>query len=48
MKVIALTSSYAASVVSEADAVVQKLDQIKVTPDGARKLTISVGSTLQR
>jgi beta-phosphoglucomutase-like phosphatase (HAD superfamily) len=45
MKVIALTSSYAPSVVSEADVVVQKLDQIKVMPNGARKLTISVNST---
>lgn len=48
MKVIALTSSYPASVVSEADAVVQKLDQIKVTPDGAGSLTISVGQNLAR
>jgi mannitol-1-/sugar-/sorbitol-6-phosphatase len=46
MKVIALTTSYAASVVSEADAVAQKLNQIKVATNGARKLTISVNSTL--
>lgn len=45
MKVIALTSSYPAPVLSEADTVVQKLEQIKVMPDGARKLTISVNST---
>jgi sugar-phosphatase len=42
MKVIALTSSYPASVVSEADLVVQKLEQVKVTLDGARKLKISI------
>src|SRR5580704_11037376 len=41
MKVIALTSSYATSIVSEADVVVQKLDQIKVMTDGARMLEVS-------
>jgi mannitol-1-/sugar-/sorbitol-6-phosphatase len=43
MKVIALTSTYPASALSDADAVVSKLDQIQVAPDGARKLTISIG-----
>jgi mannitol-1-/sugar-/sorbitol-6-phosphatase len=43
MKVIALTSTYSASALSEADAVVQKLKQIQVALDGARLLAISVG-----
>jgi sugar-phosphatase len=43
MKVIALTSTYPASALSEADAVVQKLKQIQIALDGARMLTISVG-----
>jgi mannitol-1-/sugar-/sorbitol-6-phosphatase len=42
MKVIALTSTYPASALSEADAVVQKLKQIQIVLDGARMLTISV------
>ncbi len=43
MKVIALTSTYPASALSEADAVVQKLKQIKIAVDGSRMLAISVG-----
>ncbi len=43
MKVIALASTYPASALSEADAVVQKLKQIQVAPDGAGMLTVSVG-----
>lgn len=43
MKVIALTSTYPASALGEADAVVQKLKQIQVAIDGARMLTVSVG-----
>lgn len=43
MKVIALTSTYPASALSEADAVVEKLKQIQVAPDGARMLVVSVG-----
>jgi mannitol-1-/sugar-/sorbitol-6-phosphatase len=42
MKVIALASTYPASALSEADAVVQKLDQIRVGPDDARMLAIHV------
>jgi sugar-phosphatase len=43
MKVIALASTYPASALSEADAVVEKLKQIRVAPDGARMLAVSVG-----
>ncbi len=43
MKVIALTSTYPASALSEADAVVEKLKQIQVAPDGARMLVVSLG-----
>jgi mannitol-1-/sugar-/sorbitol-6-phosphatase len=43
MKVIALASTYPASALSEADAVVEKLNQIRVAPDGARMLAVSVG-----
>jgi len=41
MKVIGLTSTYPDSILSEADAVVQKLAQIKVASVGG-KLTVSV------
>jgi len=43
MKVIALASTYPASALSEADAVVEKLKQIHVAPDGARMLAVGVG-----
>jgi len=43
MKVIALTSTYESSELREADAVVEKLTQIRVAIDGARKLAISIG-----
>jgi sugar-phosphatase len=43
MKVIALTSTYPASALSEADVVIPKLERIQVALDGARKLAISVG-----
>jgi mannitol-1-/sugar-/sorbitol-6-phosphatase len=43
MKVIALASTYPASALSDADAVVEKLKQIQVAPDGARMLVVSVG-----
>ena len=43
MKVIALASTYPASALGEADAVVQKLTQIQVALDGARMLVASVG-----
>jgi mannitol-1-/sugar-/sorbitol-6-phosphatase len=43
MKVIALTSTYPASALSEADAVVQKLDQIQIRLDGAQMLATIVG-----
>jgi sugar-phosphatase len=43
MKVIALASTYPASALGEADAVVEKLKQIQVAPDGARMLVVSVG-----
>jgi sugar-phosphatase len=42
MKVIALASTYPASALSEADAVVEKLKQIQVAPDGARMLEVSL------
>ncbi|MGA8213645.1 MAG: HAD-IA family hydrolase [Candidatus Sulfotelmatobacter sp.] len=43
MKVIALSSTYPASALSEADAVVQKLKQIKIAVDGSRMLAVSIG-----
>jgi len=43
MKVIALSSTYPASALSKADAVVQKLKQIKIAIDGSRMLAISIG-----
>jgi sugar-phosphatase len=42
MKVIALTSTYPASALSEADIVIRKLDQIQVSLDGAQKLVVNV------
>ena len=42
MKVIALTSTYPASALREADVVAEKLAQIEVSLDGARKLAISI------
>jgi sugar-phosphatase len=42
MKALGLTSTFTASALSEADAVVQKLRQIQVRPDGVRMLTVSV------
>jgi sugar-phosphatase len=42
MKVIALASTYRASALNEADAVVEKLAQINVALDAARKLELSV------
>jgi hypothetical protein len=41
--VIALASTYPASALSEADAVVKKLKQIQVAPADARMLAVSVG-----
>lgn len=42
MKVIALTSTYPGSALSEADLVIRRLDQIEVSLDGAQKLAIEV------
>jgi beta-phosphoglucomutase-like phosphatase (HAD superfamily) len=42
MKVIALTSTYSASALGEADVVISKLDQIRVSTDEGRGLVISV------
>jgi sugar-phosphatase len=42
MKAVGLTSTFTAAVLSEADAVVQKLQQIQVGIDNARTLTVSV------
>jgi sugar-phosphatase len=42
MKVIALTSTYPSSALSEADAVVQRLDQIRVALSGAKKLSVNI------
>jgi mannitol-1-/sugar-/sorbitol-6-phosphatase len=41
-KVIAITSTYAAEKLAEADAVVQRLAQIKVTSNGAGKLVVEI------
>ncbi len=43
MKVVALTSTYAASELGDADAVVEKLNRVHVARDGAHTLAISVG-----
>jgi len=45
MKVIALTSSYPASVLSEADAIVARLVQIQVEVKGAGKLAVTLLDT---
>ncbi|MFZ0298319.1 MAG: HAD-IA family hydrolase, partial [Candidatus Sulfotelmatobacter sp.] len=42
MKVIALTSTYPASALSEADAVVERLDEIRVVRDGAGMLAVNI------
>jgi len=41
MKVIALASTYPAPALSEADAVVQKLEQLQINADVTRKLTVT-------
>jgi sugar-phosphatase len=43
MKVFGLTSTYPASALSEADAVVPRLERIQIAPDGARRIVVSVG-----
>jgi mannitol-1-/sugar-/sorbitol-6-phosphatase len=43
MKVVALTSTYRAAALREADEVVQKLEQIRITPDGMRMFEVNVG-----
>ena len=43
MKVVALTSTYRAAALREADEVVQKLEQIRITPDGVRMFEVNVG-----
>jgi mannitol-1-/sugar-/sorbitol-6-phosphatase len=43
MKVIGLTSTYKAPALSEADMVVQRLNQIRVTLDSTRKLSVNIG-----
>lgn len=45
MKVIGITSTYPESQLGTADAVVKKLAQIQVGPDGARKLKVNVAGT---
>jgi sugar-phosphatase len=42
MKVIALASTYAAPALGEADAIVKKLEQLKINADGARKLILRI------
>src|SRR5580704_15347716 len=42
LKVIAITSTYPASALSQADAVVEGLNQIRVVPDGDRMLTVNI------
>ena len=42
MKVLGITTTYAADVLGQADAVVGKLRQIRVTPNGADKLGVEV------
>jgi hypothetical protein len=44
MKVVGITSTYPASKLGEADAVVAGLAQIRVGSDGASKLSISIVS----
>jgi sugar-phosphatase len=43
MKAIALTSTYQAAKLSKADAIVEKLNQIRIARDGAQHLLISIG-----
>lgn len=48
MKVIAITSTYKADALSEADAVVESLSQIQVRLDGTRMLSVSVAQQISR
>jgi len=43
MKVVGITSTYAANALEHADAVIGKLGQIQVTSDGAGRLVVDVG-----
>jgi sugar-phosphatase len=43
MKAIALTSTYQAAKLSEADAIVEKLNQIRIARDGTQHLLIRIG-----
>jgi mannitol-1-/sugar-/sorbitol-6-phosphatase len=43
MKVIGITSTYAADALQHADAVIGKLGQIQVTSNGAGKLRVKIG-----
>ena len=43
MKVVGITSTYAADVLSQADVVVGRLPQIRVTSNGAGRLGVEVG-----
>jgi sugar-phosphatase len=43
MKVIGITSTYAAAALSLADAVIGKLEQVRVTSNGAGKLAVEIG-----
>ena len=47
MKVIAITSTYPPSALEQADAIIQKLTQIKVSsPDGGRRVIVNVEQSL--
>lgn len=43
MKVIGITSTYAAAKLRDADAVIGRLVEIRVDPDGARMLSVTIG-----
>jgi sugar-phosphatase len=47
MKVIALASTYPASALNEADAVVARLEQIKINVEGIRKLIVQIDQITQ-
>jgi hypothetical protein len=45
MKAVALTSTYPDTALTEADAIIRSLDQIRVMVEGARKIRLEIASS---
>jgi hypothetical protein len=43
MKVIGITSTYAAAKLTDADAVVGRLTEVRINSDGAQMLSVTIG-----